>query len=273
MQPVNSAEKHPQLALNNLSAGYEKQLIVDGVSLNITPHKMTVLIGANGCGKSTLLNTIARMQPPMAGCATLDGKVIHQHPTKAIARQLGILPQSPLLPEGVTVTELVARGRFPWQGWLRQWSEQDEQIVAEALELTGLTALATQPVATLSGGQRQRCWIAMALAQCTPIILLDEPTTFLDIRYQVEIMELLHRLTREHQRTVVVVLHDLNFALHYGDVLVFLKQGKLQGVVNEGEECSAELITHVFDTPVQKLVNPVSGKAVFLPFRTTEGQH
>ena len=188
--------KKPGLVLENLSAGYQKKIIVDDISLAIPQQKMTVLVGANGCGKSTLLSTIARLLQPLGGAAILDGKAIHEQPTKAVARKLGILPQSPLLPEGLTVFELVSRGRFPWQNFMRQWSDEDELAVEEALRLTGTAEFAHMPVESLSGGQRQRCWIAMALAQQTPYILLDEPTTFLDLRYQVEILELLHTLTR-----------------------------------------------------------------------------
>lgn len=260
------------LVLENLSAGYQKNIIVDDISLTIPRQKMTVLVGANGCGKSTLLSTIARLLSPLGGAALLDGKAIHEQPTKAVARRLGILPQSPLLPEGLTVFELVSRGRFPWQNFMRQWADEDEQAVEEALRLTGTTDFAHLSVESLSGGQRQRCWIAMALAQQTPYILLDEPTTFLDLRYQVEILELLHDLTRHHGRTVVVVLHDLNFAVNYGDTLVFLRQGKVQGVLHEGDTCTPELIKAVFDVEVQMSINPLTGKPFFMPFRRSAGK-
>lgn len=257
----------PGLVLENLSAGYQKKIIIDEISLAIPQQKMTVLVGANGCGKSTLLSTIARLLQPLGGIALLDGKAIHEQPTKAVARQLGILPQSPLLPEGLTVFDLVSRGRFPWQNFMRQWSDEDELAVEEALRLTGTADFAHLPVESLSGGQRQRCWIAMALAQQTPYILLDEPTTFLDLRYQVEILELLHALTRQHGRTVVVVLHDLNFAVNYGDSLVFLRQGKVEGVLHEGDVCTPELIKAVFDVDVHMSINPLTGKPFFMPFR------
>lgn len=255
------------IVLDRLSAGYGKQRIVDDVSLTIPCGKLTVLVGANGSGKSTLLTTIARMLNPLGGSVRLDGKSIHHQPTKAVARQLGMLPQSPLLPEGLTVFELVSRGRYPWQHFMRQWSAQDEQAVNDAMRLTGTLDLAHLPVDSLSGGQRQRCWIAMALAQQTATILLDEPTTFLDLRYQVEILELLSDLTRRHGRTVVVVLHDLNFALNYADTLVFLKRGRLAGIVSEAENCSAALIKSVFDVEVQMSVNPLTGRPFFMPFR------
>lgn len=262
--------KKPGLVLENLSAGYQKKIIVDDISLAIPQQKMTVLVGANGCGKSTLLSTLARLLQPLGGSAVLDGKAIHSQPTKAVARQLGILPQSPLLPEGLTVFELVSRGRFPWQNVMRQWSEEDERAVEEALRLTGTAEFAHHLVESLSGGQRQRCWIAMVLAQQTPYILLDEPTTYLDLRYQVEILELLHTLTRRHGRTVVVVLHDLNFAVNYGDSLVFLRQGKVEGVLHEGDACTPELIKAVFDVDVHMSVNPLTGKSFFMPFRQAD---
>ncbi|UXY10406.1 ABC transporter ATP-binding protein [Kosakonia sp. ML.JS2a] len=270
-QPVENLTAEQGIVLEALSAGYHQQVIVDNINLTIPAGKMTVLVGANGSGKSTLLGTIARMLKPLGGSVLLDGKDIHQQPTKAVSRQLGILPQSPIVPEGLTVFELVSRGRFPWQSFMRQWSEDDELAVLEALNLTGTAGFAHQPVDSLSGGQRQRCWIAMALAQQTPVILLDEPTTFLDLRYQVEILELLHSLTRHHQRTVVVVLHDLNFAVNYADTLVFLKQGRLQGVLHEGDNCTPELIKSVFDVDVQMSVNPLTGKPFFMPFRKPHG--
>lgn len=260
------------IELQQLSAGYRHNTIVHNLCLTLPQGKMTVLVGANGSGKSTLLSTMARMLKPHGGSVLLDGKAIHQQPTKAVSRQLGILPQSPLVPEGLTVFELVSRGRFPWQNMLSQWTDDDERAVEQALQLTGTTDFAHLPVESLSGGQRQRCWIAMALAQQTPIILLDEPTTFLDLRYQVEILELLHSLTRHHGRTVVVVLHDLNFAVNYGDMLVFLKHGHLQGIVHEGENCTPELIKNVFDVDVQMSVNPLTGKPFFMPFRAPSGK-
>ncbi len=271
-QHVENTAHRTGIELQQLSAGYRHNTIVHDICLTIPQGKMTVLVGANGSGKSTLLSTIARMLKPHGGSVLLDGKAIYQQPTKAVSRQLGILPQSPLVPEGLTVFELVSRGRFPWQNMLSQWTDDDERAVEQALQLTGTADFAHLPVESLSGGQRQRCWIAMALAQQTPVILLDEPTTFLDLRYQVEILELLHSLTRHHGRTVVVVLHDLNFAVNYGDMLVFLKQGTLQGVVHDGENCTPELIKHVFDVDVQMSVNPLNGKPFFMPVRAPGGQ-
>ncbi len=264
--------KKPGLVLENLSAGYQKKIIVDDISLAIPQQKMTVLVGANGCGKSTLLSTIARLLQPLGGAAVLDGKAIHEQPTKAVARQLGILPQSPLLPEGLTVFELVSRGRFPWQNFMRQWSDEDELAVEEALRLTGTAEFAHMPVESLSGGQRQRCWIAMALAQQTPYILLDEPTTFLDLRYQVEILELLHTLTRRartYRRWWCCTISTS--AVNYGDSLVFYAR-EVEGVLHEGDVCTPELIKAVFDVDVHMSINPLTGKPFFMPFRQSTVQ-
>lgn len=270
-QLTDTENNHPGLTIKNLRAGYQKNIIIDDINLQLPAGKMTILAGPNGSGKSTLLNTIARMISPVDGQVIIDGKDIHQQPTRQLARQLGILPQSPLLPEGLTVAELVSRGRFPWQGFLRQWSESDELAVQEALRLTGTEALAGVPVDSLSGGQRQRCWIAMTLAQQTPVILLDEPTTFLDLRYQVDILELLRDLTLHHQRTVIMVLHDLNFAVNYADCLVFLKQGRLCSVTDDPQQCTPELIRSVFDLEVHMSVNPLTGKPFFMPFPANAG--
>lgn len=259
-----------RLQLDSVRAGYPQHSVTGEITLSFPPEKMTILCGANGSGKSTLLNTVARMLSPLSGQVILDGKAIHQLPTRQVARQLGILPQSPLLPEGLTVLELISRGRYPWQGFLRQWSDADEQAVAEAMRLTGTEPLAHLAVETLSGGQRQRCWIAMTLAQQTPVILLDEPTTFLDVRYQVEILELLYNLTRYHQRTVIMVLHDVNFAMNYADRLVFLKQGELAAVIDDTADCTPQLMQSVFDVDVHMMVNPHTGKPFCLPFPTKE---
>ena len=254
------------LILDAVTAGYGQTRIIDNVSFSIPAGRLTALVGPNGSGKSTLLMTLARLLQPQAGSVWLDGERIHQQPTKALARRLAILPQSPVAPEGLTVFELVSRGRYPWQGLLHQWRDADEEAVNRALRLTGTEALAHLPVESLSGGQRQRCWIAMALAQQTPAILLDEPTAWLDLRYQVEILELLRALTRDGGHTIVVVLHDLNFAVNYADTLLFLRQGKLLAAVGEGESCTAEIVNAAFDIEVQAMVNPQTGKPFFIPF-------
>ncbi|CAN7624618.1 ABC transporter ATP-binding protein [Rhizobium rhizogenes] len=253
------------LSVEGVSAGYGKRLILDGISLSIPEATMTMLVGPNGSGKSTLLSVMARLLTPMGGTVNLDGKALHTIPTREVARKLGLLPQSPLLPEGLTVYDLVSRGRYPHQGFLRQWTEADEEAVRHALTVTDTLEFAARPVDSLSGGQRQRCWIAMALAQETPVILLDEPTTFLDLHYQVEVLDLLRHLTREHGRTIVAVLHDLNFALQYADRLIFLKEGAIAGVVEHPGDCSAALIRDVFNTEVVRLAHPETGLPLFLP--------
>ncbi|MFS8039012.1 ABC transporter ATP-binding protein [Xanthobacter sp. AM11] len=259
-------ERRPmRLEVAALSAGYGHRMVVDDVTFTVPAGGMTALIGPNGSGKSTLLGAMARLLKPFAGAVRLDGRSIHQMPTRALARDLGILPQSPVVPEGLTVFDLVSRGRYPHQGFLRQWSDADDAAVEAAMRLTGTLGFARTPVEALSGGQRQRCWIAMAMAQETQVILLDEPTTFLDLRYQVEVLDLLRRLARGHGRTVVVVLHDLNMALAYADTVLCLKDGRIRGVVEGGAGLSPELVREIFGVAVLALENPETGRPVFVP--------
>lgn len=253
------------LVVAEASIAYGRTLIVDGVSFGVPAGRMTALVGPNGSGKSTLLSAMARLLTPAGGSILLDGTSIHQMPTKMVARRLGILPQNPLLPEGLTVFDLVSRGRYPHQGLLRQWSPADQSAVEKALAMTGTIEFADQPVDRLSGGQRQRCWIAMAIAQETDIILLDEPTTYLDLRYQVEILDLLQDLTRRHGRTVVAVLHDLNFALHYADTVLFLKDGRVRGSITDRQACTPALINDVFEIDVVMATHPQTGYPLFVP--------
>lgn len=260
----------PGLSAIDVSAAYGKKLVVDRVSFAIPVGRLTALVGPNGSGKSTLLSTIARLLKPAGGRVLLDGKSIHQLPTKAVARRLGILPQNPLLPEGLSVFDLVARGRYPHQGLLRQWSTADAVAVEDALRMTNTLALADHQVDRLSGGQRQRCWIAMALAQQTDTILLDEPIAFLDLRYQVEILDLLHDLTRHHGRTVVAVLHDLNFAVSYADMVIFLKEGTVRRTITDPRACSSALIKDVFGIDVHVAAHPQTGHPLFVPLRGGE---
>ena len=260
------------LVAEEISAGYGRQMVVDGISLSVPEGKMTVLVGPNGSGKSTLLSVMARLLKPMGGIVRLDGKELHRMPTREVARRLGLLPQSPLLPEGLTVYDLVSRGRYPHQGFLRQWTEADDAAVEHALAVTDTLDFAARPVDSLSGGQRQRCWIAMALAQETPVILLDEPTTFLDLHYQVEVLDLLRHLTRDHGRTIVAVLHDLNFALQYADRIVFLRDGAIRCVAEHPDECTADLIRDVFNVEVVRLSHPETGMPLFLPSARTAGR-
>ncbi|WP_339852878.1 ABC transporter ATP-binding protein [uncultured Nisaea sp.] len=253
------------LEAKRIVAGYGGQSVLRDVFLSVPAKSLTVLVGPNGSGKSTLLALLSRLLKPSDGSVLLDGRALSALPTREIARKLGILPQSPLVPEGITVYDLVSRGRYPHQGFLKQWTETDEAAVESALAVTDTQDFADRPVDSLSGGQRQRCFIALTLAQETGIILFDEPTSYLDLRYQVEVMELIARLPKEHGRTVVTVLHDLNFAMQYADRLVFLKSGAIHRLVEDPEECSAELVREVFETPVIRLHHPETGKPIFLP--------
>ena len=226
--------------------------------------RITVLVGANGCGKSTLLRGIARLLKPRSGGVYLDGRQIHAMPSRDVARRLGILPQGPSAPDGLTVRELVRQGRFPHQALLKQWSADDERALREALEITSMTAFADRPLDTLSGGQRQRAWIAMALAQETDILLLDEPTTFLDLAYQVEVLDLLQDLN-DHGRTVVMVLHDLNQACRYADHLVALRHGAIVTQGSPAQVITPELVHEVFGLRCQIVDDPVMGTPMCVP--------
>ncbi|MFT4190882.1 MAG: ABC transporter ATP-binding protein [Comamonas sp.] len=239
--------------------------MVDAASLAFAPASLSVLLGPNGSGKSTLLGALARQLPARGGAVLLHGRDIHNLPARALARQLGLLPQAPLLPESMTVLDLVSFGRHPHQGWLRQWSEADSAAVEHAMRLTGTLDYAARAVDSLSGGQRQRCWIAMALAQQTDVILLDEPTTYLDLRYQVEVMDLLHALAHEHGRTLVAVLHDLNFAMAYADQLVLLKDGRVRACLDDVAACTPELVQDVFEVKVAALPGLHGGRPLFVP--------
>ena len=259
-QRVKPAEQG--IVLDALSAGYGQTLIVDDINLTIPTGKMTVLAGANGSGKSTLLSTIARMLKPLGGCVRLDGQAIHQMPTKAVSRQLGILPQSPLTPEGLTVFELVSRGRYPWQGLMRQWSEADELAVEEALRLTGTAEFAHLPVDSLSGGERQRAWIAMLVAQDSRCLLLDEPTSALDIAHQVDVLALVHRLSQQRGLTVIAVLHDINMAARYCDYLVALRGGEMIAQGTPAELMRSDTLEQIYGIPMGILPHPAGAAPV-----------
>ncbi|NUR24803.1 MAG: ABC transporter ATP-binding protein, partial [Catenulispora sp.] len=225
----------------------------------------TVVIGPNGCGKSTLLRALARLLRPAAGAVLLDGTAIARLPTRQVARTVGLLPQSPTAPDGITVAELVARGRHPHQGLLRRWSDADERATAEAMAATGVADLADRPVDELSGGQRQRVWAAMALAQETPLLLLDEPTTYLDIAHQVEFLDLCARLHEEQGRTLVAVLHDLNQAARYADHLIVLREGRVAASGPPREVVTAELVEEVFGLPCRVIEDPETGGPLVVP--------
>src|SRR3954453_2410038 len=215
------------LAADGLAVGYDHREIIHDLSVRIPTGKITVIVGANACGKSTLLKTLARLLKPSRGTVLLDGKSIQQIPTREVATKLGLLPQSPTAPEGITVADLVGRGRYPRTRWIRQWSRSDDEAVAAAMTSTNVLSIADRPIDELSGGQRQRVWIAMALAQETDILLLDEPTTFLDVAHQVEVLDLLTDLNHERGTTIVMVLHDMNLAARYADHLFALRDGHI----------------------------------------------
>ena len=249
----------------DLSLAYEHRLIVEDLSLNVPDGRFTVIVGANGCGKSTLLRGLARLLKPKAGNVLLDGEDIHRRSTKEVATRLGILPQQPVAPEGITVSDLVSRGRHPHQSWLRQFSSDDETAVAAALEATGTTDLADRSVDELSGGQRQRVWIALALAQGTPLLLLDEPTTFLDMAHQVEVLDLLARLNVEEQRTIVAVLHDLNLACRYADHIVAMSCGSIVAEGAPATVITSELVRDVFGLESHVMADPLTGTPLIIP--------
>ncbi|UJW73792.1 ABC transporter ATP-binding protein [Rhizobium sp. SL42] len=268
---IDSVEFNLQqgIAAHDLAAGYGRDNAIRGIRLGVEEGFMTALIGPNGSGKSTLLAALARILPARTGRVVIDGHDIGRLKPRQMARKLGMLPQQPPVPEGITVFDLVARGRFPHQGFLRHWSSEDESAVAKAIALTGIADLQQRPVETLSGGQRQRAWIAMVLAQETPLLLLDEPTTFLDISHQVAILDLLRDLVRHHGRTVICVLHDLNMALQYADRLIFLKEGSIRHVLAEPSDCTDEIVRDVFDLQAVAIRHPQTGLPVFLPFSPT----
>jgi len=253
------------LVAQDLTLGYGDRTVIDGLDLVVPPGKVTAIVGANACGKSTLLRSMSRLLSPRGGQVLLDGKQVHKTPAKQLARTLGLLPQSPIAPEGITVADLVGRGRHPHQGMLSRWSAADDEAVATALDATETAALADRPVDELSGGQRQRVWIAMALAQRTDLLLLDEPTTFLDVSHQVEVLDLLTDLNRARGTTIVMVLHDLNLAARYSDHLIALADGRVHASGTPSEVLTEDTVRAVFGLENQVIVDPTSGKPLMLP--------
>ncbi|WP_199523255.1 ABC transporter ATP-binding protein [Kitasatospora sp. MBT66] len=254
-----------RLEARDLTLAYEARTVAEGLDLRIPDGRVTVIVGPNACGKSTLLRALGRLLKPVRGAVLLDGEELARVPTKRIARRIGLLPQSPSAPEGIAVADLVSRGRQPHQSWWQQWSAEDEAAVAEALERTSTAELAERGVDELSGGQRQRVWIAMALAQGTDILLLDEPTTFLDIAHQVEVLDLVRRLNVERGRTVVAVLHDLNQAARYADHLVAMKDGRIVAQGPPAEVVTAKLVREVFGLESVVVPDPVTGTPLVVP--------
>lgn len=253
------------LETKQLTLSYGDAAIIENLNMRVPKGQITVFIGSNGSGKSTLLRSMARLLKPKNGQLLLDGRAIAEMSTKEVARQLAILPQGPVAPEGLTVLQLVKQGRYPYQNWLKQWSQEDEKMVREAMRATGMEALADRTVDSLSGGQRQRAWIAMTLAQGTQTILLDEPTTFLDLTHQIEVLDLLFELNEKEQRTIVMVLHDINLACRYAHHIVAVKDktvyasGKPEEVVND------RLIRDVFEMNCRITQDPVFGTPLVIP--------
>ncbi|GAB7034381.1 ABC transporter ATP-binding protein [Streptomyces sp. NPDC021749] len=254
-----------RLTAENVTLAYDRRVIAENLSVAIPDRSFTVIVGPNACGKSTLLRALSRMLRPSAGSVLLDGTAISSLPAKKVARTLGLLPQSSIAPDGITVADLVARGRYPHQGLLRQWSGEDERIVAESMAATGVDGLADRYVDELSGGQRQRVWIAMALAQQTPLFLLDEPTTYLDIQHQIEVLDLCAELHEEQGRTLVAVLHDLNHAARYATHLIAMKGGEIIAQGPPAEIVTAELVARVFGISCQVIDDPETGTPLVVP--------
>lgn len=250
----------------NLSIGYEEKVIVEALNIEIPDQQITALVGANGSGKSTILKAMARLLKPKRGAVYLDGKAIHEQKTKEVAKQLAILPQNPTAPEGLTVVELVAYGRFPHQNGFGSLTREDKDMVHWAIEVTNLLDFVHRPVDMLSGGQRQRAWIAMALAQQTPILFLDEPTTFLDMAHQLEVLQLLQKLNREQQRTIVMVVHDLNQASRFAHHMVAIKDGKIIAQGTPQAVMEPDVLQMVFGIKSDIIEDPRNGQPLCLPY-------
>lgn len=261
---MTTATPVSRLQAEKIELRYADRTIVDELSLEIPDGGFTVVVGPNGCGKSTLLRALGRMLAPRSGRVLLDGNDIRSYRTKVVARRIALLPQSPLSPGAITVADLVARGRYPYQSMLRQWSPEDERVVAEALTEVGMRDAADQLVDELSGGQRQRVWIAMTLAQRTPVLLLDEPTTFLDIAHQIEVLDLCSQL-HQSGRTLVAVLHDLNLAARYATHVVAMRSGKIVMQGSASDVFTPELLREVFDLEALVLEDPETGRPLVVP--------
>jgi iron complex transport system ATP-binding protein len=259
-----------RLRVESATIGYDKRIISEGLSVSIPDRSFTVIVGPNACGKSTLLRGLSRLLRPSAGRVVLDGADISSFKTKDVARRVGLLPQTSIAPDGITVADLVARGRYPHQGFVRQWTEADEQAVLRAMHQTAVTDLSGRLVDELSGGQRQRVWVAMALAQHTDILLLDEPTTFLDITHQIELMELFTDL-HDVGHTLVAVLHDLNQAARYGTHLIAMRDGEVVAEGTPDQVVTAELVEEVFGLRCLVVPDPVTGTPQVVPLGRDRG--
>ncbi len=253
------------LSTRAVSLAYGERRVVDELTVDVTPGAITSIVGPNGCGKSTLLRALSRLLQPSAGQVLLDDRPLSDYPTKELARTLGLLPQTPVAPDGIVVADLVGRGRTPHQGLLGRWSTRDYEVVAEAMAATGTTELAERSIDELSGGQRQRVWIAMALAQDTDILLLDEPTTYLDVAHQLEVLDLLTDLNVTRGTTIVMVLHDLNLAARYSDRLIAMRAGAVHTVGTPEEVVTEQTMREVFGIDSQVQPDPVSGRPMVMP--------
>ncbi|AKS38529.1 ABC transporter [Anoxybacillus gonensis] len=254
------------LQTKSLTLSYGNSIVIDELNMSIPKGEITVLIGANGCGKSTLLRSLARLLKPIGGTVLLEGKEITKMPTKEVAKKMAILPQSPTVPESLTVLQLVKQGRYPHQTWLKQWSKEDEDAVKRALQATGMIQFAERSVDSLSGGQRQRAWIAMTLAQHTEVILLDEPTTYLDVAHQIEILDLLFTLHEQEKRTIVMVLHDLNLACRYAHHIVAIRDKTVYAQGKPEKIISRELVKDVFQLDCEVIYDPLFGTPLCIPY-------
>ncbi len=257
--------EQPTLVANGVTLGYGERLVCKALTVEVPPGRITAIVGANACGKSTLLRALARLIKPQAGTVLLDGYDIHTLATKEVARRLGLLPQTPIAPFGISVVDLVSRGRYPYQRLVRQWTQTDEAAVAFAMQATNIVGLATRPVDELSGGQRQRVWIAMALAQETALLLLDEPTTFLDLAHQIDVLDLLVDLNQLHGRTVVMVVHDLNHAARYADHMIAIRDGTVHAQGPPADVLTTELVTEILGIASQVVADPVSLTPMVIP--------
>ncbi len=260
-----------RLTARGVSVGYGARTVIDDLDVAIPPGVITTIIGPNGCGKSTLLRTLSRLLKPTKGSVVLDGQDIVRLKTKDVAKKMGLLPQAPVAPEGLTVSDLVARGRHPHQSWLRQWSSDDADVVARALAMTGVSDLADRPVDSLSGGQRQRVWISMTLAQGTDLLLLDEPTTYLDLAHAVDVLDLVDDL-HESGCAVVMVLHDLNLATRYSDNLIVMKEGTILAQGHPRDVITSELLDEAFGLRAMVIDDPVGDRPLIVPIGRTHVQ-
>ncbi|MBB6173613.1 iron complex transport system ATP-binding protein [Nocardiopsis mwathae] len=249
----------------NLTLAYDQSVISRDLGISIPDSSFTVIVGPNACGKSTLLRALSRMLKPVSGAVHLDGRLISSYPAKEVARRLGLLPQSSIAPDGITVADLVARGRYPHQKFLKQWSRADERVIGEAMDATGVVELADRMVDELSGGQRQRVWLAMVLAQQTPLLLLDEPTTYLDIAHQMDVLDLCAELHHQRDYTLVAVLHDLNHACRYATHLIAMKDGRVVAEGDPADIITADLVEEVFGLPVRVIPDPETHTPLVVP--------